>query len=116
MSSPEESIMAAISAVDARLDTPSSAVASAVEQEVVELFDQWRDPLRRYLLGFSLAVPDSEDIIQETFLALFQHLRRDRPRQNLRGWLFRVAHNLALKKYQRSRQDSMNVPESTMAS
>jgi RNA polymerase sigma-70 factor (ECF subfamily) len=108
--------MVAISAADARLGPSSSAVASAVEQEVVELFDQWRAPLRRYLLGFSLAVPDSEDIIQETFLALFQHLRRGRPRQNLRGWLFRVAHNLALKKYQRSRQDSKNIPESAMAS
>ena len=70
---------------------------SAVEQEVVELFDQLRDRLLRYVLGFSLAVPDSEDIIQETFLALFQHLRRGKSRQHLRGWLFRVAHNLALK-------------------
>jgi RNA polymerase sigma-70 factor (ECF subfamily) len=106
--------MVAISAADVRLDIPSSALASAVEQDVVELFDQWRDPLRRYL-GFCLAVPDSEDIIQETFLALFQHLRRGRPRQNLRGWLFRVAHNLALKRNRRSRQDSKNIPEWTIA-
>jgi RNA polymerase sigma-70 factor, ECF subfamily len=116
MSGPHESItMAALSAAHTRRAHPSSALASAVEEEVVELFDQWRNPLRRYLLGFSLAVPDSEDIIQETFLALFQHLRQGKPRQNLRGWLFRVAHNLALKKYQRSRQDSKNIPELTMA-
>ncbi len=95
-------------AVDVRRADPSSAV----EQEVVELFDQWREPLLRYLLGTSLAVPDAEDIIQETFLALFQHLRRGKSRQNLRGWLFRVAHNLALKKHQRLRQDSQNIPES----
>jgi RNA polymerase sigma-70 factor (ECF subfamily) len=91
-----------------RLAEPSSGV----EQEVVELFDQWRDPLLRYLLGTSLPVSDSEDIIQETFLALFQHLRRGKSRQNLRGWLFRVAHNLALKKHQRFRRDSQNIPES----
>ncbi len=107
--------MVALSAGDIRQARPFSVVASAVEQEVVELFDQWRDPLLRYLLGFSLAVPDSEDILQETFLALFQHLRRGRPRHNLRGWLFRVAHNLALKKYQRARQDSKNIIESTIA-
>jgi RNA polymerase sigma-70 factor, ECF subfamily len=77
----------------------------------VKLFDQWRDPLSHYL-----AVPDSEDIIQQTFLAQFQHLRRGRLRQNLHGWLFRVAHNLALKTCQRSRQDSMNIPESAVAS
>jgi RNA polymerase sigma-70 factor (ECF subfamily) len=78
---------------------------SAIEREVVELFDQWREPLFRYVLSFSLGIPDSEDIVQETFLALFQHLRRDKSRENLRGWLFRVAHNLALKKRQRGRRE-----------
>jgi len=37
-------------------------------------------------------------VIQEAFLALFQHLQRGRSRQNLRGWIFRVAHNLGLKR------------------
>jgi RNA polymerase sigma-70 factor (ECF subfamily) len=84
---------------------------SAVEQEVIELFDQLRDRLLRYLLGFSLTIADSEDIIQETFLALFQHLECRKARHNLRGWLFRVAHNLALKQ-QRSRRGSENISES----
>jgi RNA polymerase sigma-70 factor (ECF subfamily) len=53
-----------------RVDAPS-----AVEQEVIELFDELRDWLLRCLLGFPLTVADSEDIIQETFLALFQHLQ-----------------------------------------
>ena len=38
-----------------------------------------------------------EEIIQEVFLALFRHLRMSRSRKNLRGWIFRVEHNLALK-------------------
>jgi RNA polymerase sigma-70 factor, ECF subfamily len=110
--SPTESdAVAALSPADVRGPSPSSAV----EQEVVDLFDRWRDPLLRYLSGCSLAVPDSEDILQETFLALFQHLRRGKSRENLRGWLFRVAHNLALKKLQRTRRDSKNVPDLTIA-
>lgn len=88
--------------------------SSAVEQEVVELFDQLRDRLLRYLSGFSVPVQDSEDIIQETFLALFQHLRRGKSRQHLRGWLFRVAHNLALK-HRRSQRNSKHDPESMRA-
>lgn len=87
---------------------------SAIEREVIELFDQHREPLLRYLLSFALRVPDSEDIVQETFLALFQHLRCGKPRQNLRAWLFRVAHNLALKKHQRSRRDASHIPESAI--
>ena len=44
--------------------------------------------------------PDGEEIAQDTFLALFQHLRDGGDRANIRGWLFRVAHNLALKRRQ----------------
>lgn len=87
---------------------------SAVEQEVVELFDQFREQLLRYLLSCSLTVHDAEDIIQETFLALFQHLLQGKSRHHLRGWLFQVAHNLALKHY-RAQRDSKNVPESLIA-
>jgi len=72
--------------------------ASPLEGEVVALFDLYRDRLLRYLLTFGLAIPDSEEVIQEVFLSLFQHLSQDKSRQNLKGWLFRVAHNLALKR------------------
>ena len=73
------------------------------EAEVVALFDQLRVPLLRYLLSLGLPVQDSEEIVQESFLALFQHLGRGGSRGNLRGWMFRVAHNLGLKRTRRSR-------------
>ena len=56
-----------------------------------------RDRLLRYLLALGLSAHDGEEIIQESFLLLFQHLQGGKPRQNLRGWVFRVARNLALK-------------------
>ncbi len=40
---------------------------------------------------------EAEDVVQDVFLSLFRHLRLGRSRSHLRGWLFRVAHNLALK-------------------
>jgi RNA polymerase sigma-70 factor, ECF subfamily len=85
--------------------------ASDLEEEVVGLFDQHRDRMLRYLLTFHLPVADCEEVVQETFLALFRHLQRGRSRENLRGWLFRVAHNLALKKRQRSRRELQNSEE-----
>jgi RNA polymerase sigma-70 factor (ECF subfamily) len=75
-----------------------SAAPSQLEQEVVELFDQLRGRLLRYTLNFGVPVQDGEEIIQEVFLALFQHLQQGKPRENLRGWVFRVAHNLTLKR------------------
>jgi RNA polymerase sigma-70 factor, ECF subfamily len=78
-----------------------SARPSALEEEVTGFFAQFHNPLFRYLLSLGLTTPDGEEIIQEVFLALFQHLKGGKPRHNLRGWIFRVGHNQALKLRQR---------------
>ena len=75
----------------------SPARPSRVESEVIHLFEQFRNPLLRYVLSLGLSFHDGEEIIQEVFLALFRHLQLGKSRSNLRGWVFRVAHNLALK-------------------
>jgi RNA polymerase sigma-70 factor, ECF subfamily len=69
-----------------------------IEDEIIRLFDQFRTPLLRYALSLGLPVHDGEEVIQEVFLALFRHLQLGRSRENLRGWMFRVAHNLSLKR------------------
>ncbi len=66
-------------------------------EEVIDLFNQFRNPLLRYVLAFGLSMHDAEEVVQEVFLALFQHLSLGKARTNLKGWVFRVAHNLALK-------------------
>ncbi len=81
-------------------------------EETVELFERHRSALLRYLLTFGLTVEDGEEIVQEVFLALFEHLRRGKSRANLDGWVFRVAHNQALKKRLRVRREAAeNVEE-----
>jgi RNA polymerase sigma-70 factor, ECF subfamily len=76
-----------------------------LEETVVALFDELRSPLLHYLSTFDLALPDGEEVLQEAFLSLFQHLQKGKSRENLRGWLFRVVHNLALKRRHRTRRD-----------
>jgi RNA polymerase sigma-70 factor (ECF subfamily) len=70
---------------------------SEIEREVMDLFEQFRNPLLRYAFSFGVPVHDAEEIVQEVFLSLFRHLQAGKSRRNLRGWVFRVAHNLALK-------------------
>ena len=81
----------------------------STEEQVVALFDQFRDRLLRYLLCFGLTIPDGEEVIQEVFLSLFQHLQNGKRDDKLRGWLFRVAHNLALKRRGKNRR-SLETP------
>ena len=79
------------------VDAASASKPSDIEREVVELFEHFRNPVLRYALSFGIPVHDAEEIAQEVFLGLFRHLQQRRSRKNLRGWIFRVAHNLALK-------------------
>lgn len=78
-------------------DLPAKSRAE-LESVVVGLFDQFHERVVRYVLTCGLPLPDAEDVVQETFLSLFRHLELGRPRSNLTGWIFRVAHNLALKR------------------
>jgi RNA polymerase sigma-70 factor, ECF subfamily len=98
------------------LEAASSMVQSEIEREVLSLFDQFRDPLLRYALSFGIQMHDAEEIVQETFLSLFRHLQLARSKKNLTGWIFRVAHNLALKdRYAKRRTGALLVYDGTMA-
>jgi RNA polymerase sigma-70 factor (ECF subfamily) len=68
-----------------------------IQADVLAFFDELRDPLLRYVCSFGLGVREAEDVVQDAFVALYEHLLARKDRTNLRGWLFRVAHNLALK-------------------
>jgi RNA polymerase sigma-70 factor (ECF subfamily) len=84
-----------IGAVTGALDAPSTP--RSAQGEVLFFFDACGPSLFRYVRSLGVETGASQDIVQEVFLALFHHVRMDRPRDNLKGWLFKVAHNLALK-------------------
>ncbi len=93
------------------VSTDESSRPSAPAEEVTRLFDELRSPLLRYVFSIGLSLADGEEVIQEVFLALFHHLRRGKSRQNLRGWAFRVGHNLALKRRHRGGGGIVEQPE-----
>jgi len=97
---------------DLSLRLPIPALAERVvdpqvtrlEDEVVCLFDELGDRLLRYLMCLGMSPHDGEEIVQEAFLLLFQHLRQGKSRKNLRGWVFKVARNLAFKHLRKNRE------------
>ena len=70
---------------------------ASIEADVLGLFDDCAASLTRYVRGCGLTPEAADDVVQDAFIALFRHLRLGRPRDNLRGWLFRVAHRQAVK-------------------
>jgi len=68
-----------------------------VDQKVTQLFVQMRDSVYHYLLVAFGNPAEAEEITQEAFLRLLRHLQSGRVvESNLRSWIFRVAHNLAV--------------------
>jgi RNA polymerase sigma-70 factor (ECF subfamily) len=85
-----------------------------LEIEVTQMFDEFRAPLLRYLGSFGLAAQDAEEVVQEVFLALFLHLRQGKSRANLPAWIFRVGHNLGLKRCLANRREQVTPLEDTV--
>lgn len=106
----------ALAAEGAEGDTSKSAEAGT--SELRELFLELRVPMCRYLISLGLDQAEAEDAAQESFLKLCQFAGRGgcHPMvqgqdpgdkvgaQNIRGWLFRVAHNLARDEQRRRKR------------
>src|SRR5260370_11095858 len=78
------------------LATNRTSSSMTLSERVHALFEQLRIPVFRYILRKTRDSGQAEDITQETFLRLFRHLRKDRPLDNPKPWLFTVANNLAV--------------------
>ena len=74
---------------------------AAGSSEVTTLYRELRKPLLRYLVCLGLTSDEAQDVVQDAFLSLQRHLASEGKQENIRGWLFRVAHNQA-----RNRQTS----------
>src|SRR5579862_9762088 len=67
-----------------------------VEDQITQLFDEFRESLYRYLLCLSMSSTEADEIVQEAFLRLYRHLHAGGGVDNLRASLFRVAHNITI--------------------
>ena len=90
--------------------------------EATTLYRELRKPLLRYLAGLGLSSEEAQDVVQDAFLSLHKHLADGGAQENIRSWLFRVAHNRARNHQQSYAQrfgeplDSARSPISNQAS
>lgn len=69
-----------------------------LEERTTQLFETLREPVFYYLLVVLGNPEEAEDVTQDAFLQLYKTLRSGQTIQQVRFWLFRVAHNLALNR------------------
>lgn len=75
------------------------------QQQVSELFCSERSSLRRFLKRKLNDSADVDDLVQESYLRLYDARRRTRI-GNTRGFLYRIASNLVIDRY-RSREHNV---------
>src|SRR5438105_14348944 len=64
---------------------------SSLRRLLLEHYDREHVAIRRYLLFLSVDSDTAQEIVQEAFLKLHEHLLADGDRSNLRAWLYRLA-------------------------
>jgi len=87
---------------------------SSVRRLVLDHYDREHLAVRRYLVFLGVDGETAQEIVQDAFLKLHEHLLAGRDRTNLRAWLYRVAHNLA-RNAQTAFGTAKNDPLSEMA-
>src|SRR5262245_50192727 len=86
--------------------TPSSLSLTLIRarEEFEELVKDIRPELHRYCARMIGSVVDGEDVVQDALAKAYYALPTLTSIANLRGWLFRIAHNTAIDYLRRSNQ------------
>jgi RNA polymerase sigma-70 factor (ECF subfamily) len=74
------------------------ALAQGGDEEAFErLALRYRDGIYRLALRIVSRPEDAEDVVQDVWLAVFQHLGRFRAESSFKTWLLRIAYNQSLQ-------------------
>jgi len=82
------------------------SVNTKSRQRIIDLYDQLRPSLRAYLCCLGITSDQAEDVIQDAFLRLVGQRFEPEVTDNLRAWIFRVAHNLSMNIHRSQRRSS----------
>jgi RNA polymerase sigma-70 factor (ECF subfamily) len=72
-----------------------------VDERVEEIYVAERNNIYGYLLYCGVAPGRAQELAQDTFLKLYLKMSKGEPIENPRAWLYKVAHNFALRHHQR---------------
>jgi RNA polymerase sigma-70 factor (ECF subfamily) len=95
----------------------SASGSSCSRDELVSAaFRRFREPLYRHALLLTRSREEAEEIVQEGFLKLHTHVVEGKRIDNVRAWLFRVAHNAAIDCGRTTREkESLSESPNTLA-
>ena len=88
-----------------KVELSVEALRAGDRGEFSKLVDTYSGPIYRMALKMLGVSTDAEDVLQNTFLKAFQHLKDFEGRSSLSTWLYRIASNEALMLLRKHRSE-----------
>jgi RNA polymerase sigma-70 factor (ECF subfamily) len=92
-------------------DADARGTGRSNEEIVTALYEQLRPALVGYVYHLTGSSRDAEDLVQIAFLQFFDQLNRRAEIRNVRGWIYRAVHSLAVNHVTRSRRHDSLIRE-----
>jgi len=73
-----------------------SSYINGDEKALKELVSRHLKPVYNFIYRISSSKQDTEDITQETFVKVWQKIKKYNPNKSFKTWLFTIAHNTAI--------------------
>ena len=94
------------------LDNEATRLRSGDAEVIATLVERYQHRLYRYLLRLVSRPSTAEDLFQQTWVRAMERIRYYDPRRSFEGWLFAVAHNLAIDHLRKGNSEHpQEVPE-----
>jgi RNA polymerase sigma-70 factor (ECF subfamily) len=75
---------------------------------IAGLMERYQHRLYRYLVRIVVQPSTAEDLFQQTWLRVMERIQKYDPKRSFEGWLFSVAHNLAIDHLRRRQPESLD--------
>jgi len=100
--------MAALPGALVSFDNESTRLSNGDPQAIAALMARYQHRLFRYLLRMVSESGAAEDLFQQTWLRIIERTRSYDAQRSFEGWLFAVAHNLAIDYLRRRKPESLD--------
>ena len=91
-------------------ESEAMRLSSGDTEVIARLVERYQHRLYRYLLRLVSRPSTAEDLFQQTWMRVIERMRHYDPRRSFEGWLFAVAHNLAIDHLRRRQPESLDEP------
>lgn len=72
-----------------------------------EIVSEFEKPLWNYLVRLSGSRDDAEDLIQDTFVKVYKHIKTIDPSKNIKSWIYTIATNTAYDYLRKKKREAL---------